>query len=73
MPDDLTGQPKNVIKDPLGKILFVEYEEDGEPALTQKFECMECGKAFIVEANVSYKVKLVPEEEDFSTDTVSLL
>ena len=73
MPEDLTGRPKNIIRDPLGKILYVAWEEDGEPALVQKFECPECNRPFIVEANVSYKVKPVPAEEDFSTDTVSLL
>ena len=73
MPEDLTGHPRNVIKDPLGKIMFVEWEEDGEPALVQKFTCDECGRTFIVEAAVTYKTTLVPEEEDFSTDSASLL
>ena len=26
MPEDLTGRPKNIIRDPLGKILYVEWE-----------------------------------------------
>lgn len=73
MPDDLTGKPKahGIIKDALNKIIYVDYED--EPALIQTFECPECGKPFQVEATVSYKVTALSEEEDFSTDTVSLL
>lgn len=72
-PEDLLGDPRNIVRDPLGKILYVEYKEDCEPNLVQTFECPECGKQFVVEASVSFKVKKVPVEEDFSSDSVSLL
>ncbi len=73
MPGDLIGRPRNVIKDPCGKVMYVEWEEDSEPALSQRFICDECGRAFVATAKVAYCSEPVPEEEDFSTDSVSLL
>ncbi len=73
MPGDLIGKPSEIIKDPLGKILYVGYEEEEEPALVQHFSCDECGKAFVVEAVVSYKTIKEEEELDFGSKAVSLL
>ena len=72
-PDDYAGKPMNVIRDALGKILYVEYQDGYEPVATEHFVCEECGKPFVVENTVSYKVKKEAEELDFSTDKVSLL
>lgn len=71
LPGSFTGKPENVIKDALGKVLYVDYAE--EPTLVEHFECEECGKPFVIEATVSYKAKEEAEELDFSTESVSLL
>jgi hypothetical protein len=73
MPDDLTGRPRTVIKDPAGGIMYVEWEDDGEPQLRQRFVCEECGKAFVAGAEVAYSAAPAPEEEDFSVEEASLL
>lgn len=73
LPDDFTGKPEQVIKDALGKILYVDYQEGYEPNATEHYTCENCGKPFVVESSVSYKVKKEAEELDFSTDKVSLL
>lgn len=72
-PDDLFGKVKNVLRDPTEHILFVEYEEGCEPTLTEHFECYNCGRPFVVEAQVSFKVKEEAEELDFSNQYVNLL
>ena len=74
MPGDLLGKPDNIIRDALGKILYVEYAEDlDEPNFEEHFICEECGKPFVVEATVSYKVRVEDEELDFASEYVSLL
>jgi len=73
MPGDLIGKPDSVVRDALGKILYADYEEDCEPLATESFICDQCGKPFVVEPAISYKVKKEDEEKDFSSDTVSLL
>ena len=51
-----------------------EYDEvDDEPCFTEHFECEECGKPFVIEANISYKAKEEEEELDFKNEYVSLL
>ncbi len=73
--DDLVGTPESngVVRDALGKILYVDWKEDGAPVLTTKYECDNCGHPFIVEAEISYKVRKEERELDFSEETVSLL
>ena len=73
MPGDLVGKPDSVVRDALGKILYCDYEEDAEPLATESYICDQCGKPFVVEPVISYKVRKEDEEKDFSTDTVSLL
>lgn len=73
MPDDVTGRVRNAIKDPLGKMIYVEYEDDGEPCLTQRYCCDQCGMDFVAEAIVSIKSRPVAEEADFSEEYASLL
>lgn len=73
MPEDLTGRPRTVVRDPDGEILCVEWEDGGEPVLSQTFVCDGCGRPFAAEAAVSYSAKPLPEEEDFSSEEVSLL
>jgi len=72
-PNDFTGTPKQVIRDPLKKILYIDYEEGAEPVFEQHFECFNCNKPFVVEASVSFKVKEESPELDFSEQSVSLL
>ena len=74
LPGALIGQPTDVVRDSLGKILYEDYEpETREPDLTEHFVCEYCDKPFIVEATVTYKTREESPEKDFSTKYVSLL
>lgn len=73
IPEELLGRPRNIIRDPLGKILYVEYEEDSEPQLKEQFTCDQCERDFTIELTISAKAKPVEEEKDFSEEYVSLI
>ena len=74
MPNSIIGQPDEVVKDSLGKIIYEEYSTpDREPSLTEGFTCEYCNKPFIIEATVTYKTKEETPEKDFSSQYVSLL
>ena len=80
-PGDLIGgRTESLIRDALGKIIYLEYAESKyaegqtlEPVQYVKYFCDGCEKPFVVEPVVSYKVKKEVEELDFTTDQVSLL
>jgi hypothetical protein len=73
MPGDFLGRPESLIRDALGKIIYLEYEEDETPLQSEQYICDCCDKPFVVEPVISYKVKKEIEELDFSSNTVSLL
>ena len=74
MPNAIIGQPDEIVKDSLGKIIYEDYSTpDREPCLTESFTCEYCNKPFVIEATVSYKTKEEVPEKDFSTNYVSLL
>jgi hypothetical protein len=74
MPGSLIGQPDEVVRDSLGKIIYEDYHtETREPGLTEHFICDYCEKPFVVEATVTYKTKVEAPERDFTTEYVSLL
>ena len=74
MPGELIGQPDEVIRDSLGKIIYEDYySELREPTLVEHFTCEYCNKPFVIEATVTYKSKEEEPEKDFSTMYVSLL
>jgi len=73
MPGDLTGKPDSVVRDALGKIIYLDYVEGEEPCQLAEYECDNCGKPFVVEATVSYKARKQAEEKDFSSPYASLL
>lgn len=73
MPDDLAGKPQLIVRDPLGKLMYADYEEGMEPNLIQDFECPHCGRGFRVKAKVDYSTEALPEEDDFAEEAVSLL
>ena len=73
MPGELVGEPENVIRDALGKIIYQDFDEENEPCQVEHYVCDECGKPFIVEPVVSYKVKKEDEQLDFSNLSASLL
>ena len=64
MPGDLIGEPDNVIRDALGRIIYQEYDEGNEPAQVGHYVCDECGKPFIVESVITCKVKKEEEAKD---------
>ena len=73
-PGALVGQPDDIVKDSLGKIIYEDYStEDREPSMTEHFTCDYCEKPFIIEASVTYKTKEETPEKDFTTKYVSLL
>ena len=73
MPGDLIGQPTDVVRDSLGKIIYEDYLENKEPSLEERFTCEYCDKPFIIEAVITYKTKEEAPEKDFSSPYVSLL
>jgi hypothetical protein len=73
MPGTLIGQPDDLVKDSLGKIIYEDYSEDKEPNMIEHFTCEFCNKPFIIEATVTYKTLVEEPEKDFSTQYVSLI
>lgn len=73
MPGALVGQPTDVVRDSLGRLLYEDYIENKEPELSESFTCEYCEKPFVIEAVISYKTKKEAPEKDFSTNYVSLL
>lgn len=73
MPGELIGRTKTVIRDALGKIIYVEYYDEEEPIATTKYFCDNCDRPFVVEPVVSYKVSKEVEELDFKEQYISLL
>ena len=74
MPGSLIGQPDEVVKDSLGKIIYEDYYKDSrEPNMTEHYICTYCDKPFIVEATVTYKTKEEAPERDFKQQYVSLI
>lgn len=73
MPGALIGQPNELVKDSLGKILYEDYPEGGEPTMIEHFTCEYCDKPFVIESTVTYKSMAEEPEKDFSSPYVSLL
>ena len=69
----LGGMPTNIVKDALGKLLYVDYENGGEPDYEESFICEQCDKPFEITATLSFKTRQVDDVLDFSSDVVSLL
>lgn len=73
MPGAFIGQPDDLVKDSVGRILYEDYQEGKEPDFIEHFTCEYCNKPFIIEATVTYKTMEEAPEKDFSTEYVSLL
>ena len=73
MPGALIGQPEDIVKDSLGKILYEDYTEDNEPNMIEHFICDYCDKPFVVEATITYKTMAEEPERDFQSQYVSLI
>lgn len=74
MPNAIIGQPDEVVKDSLGKILYEDYHSASrEPSLEEHFICEYCDKPFVIEAVVTYKPREEAPEKDFTSQYVSLL
>ncbi len=73
MPGALIGQPEDVVKDSLGKLLYEDYPDGKEPDMIEHFTCEYCDKPFVVEATVTYKSMVEAPEADFKNQYVSLL
>lgn len=74
MPHSLIGQPDDIVRDALGKLVYADYDTpDREPEFIEHFVCEFCDKPFIVEATVTYKTMTETPENDFQNQYVSLL
>ncbi len=74
MPGSLIGQPDDLVKDSLGRILYEDYlNESREPNMIEHFTCEFCDKPFVIEATVAYKTREEAPERDFGSQYVSLL
>ena len=73
MPGALIGQPEDIVKDSLGRLLYEDYSEGKEPDMIEHFICDYCDKPFIVEATVTYKTMVEEPEKDFTNQYVSLI
>ena len=74
MPNSIIGQPDEVVKDSLGKIIYEDYyTADREPNLVESFVCEYCNKPFVITATVSYKTTVEAPEKDFSSPYVLLI
>ena len=74
IPGALIGQPDDIVKDTVGKIIYEDYSTEArEPDMTEHYVCDYCDKPFIIEAVVTYKTKEEAPENDFTTKYVSLL
>ena len=73
VPGELIGQPDDIVKDSLGKILYEDYRPGQMPEMTEHFTCEFCNKPFVIEATVTYKTMAEAPEADFSTQYVSLI
>lgn len=72
-PGSLLGKPESLVRDALGKIIYLDYMEGEEPCQSEKYFCDGCGQLFVVEPVMTFKVKKEAEELDFTSDYVSLL
>jgi hypothetical protein len=74
MPGALIGQPDDIVRDTVGKLLYEDYfSEDREPNPIEHYTCDYCNKPFIVEAIITNKTREEAPEKDFGTQYVSLL
>lgn len=67
----ITGQSKDIIKDPTGKIIATTWAEN--PDLKETYNCDFCNRDFNVELDIKATSKELEEVVDFSKDTVSLI
>lgn len=67
------GKPKNIVKDALGKIIYLEYEEDRKPDFTEHFICDSCNKSFVTEIKLISSTREELEELDFTNPYTSFL
>lgn len=73
MPGDLIGHPNKVLRDPLGHIIYVDYDEDDDkPLIKTAYTCDHCNRDFVVNVNISYTTEPQEEELDFSKQEVKL-
>ena len=74
MPGAIIGKPVDVVKDSLGKIIYVDYKtEDNVPCNTEHFVCEYCGKPAMLTAELIVKTAKEAPENDFQNQYVPLL
>lgn len=72
-PNAFFGKTDSLVKSPVGKILYVDFQKDDEPTFQEHFECENCEKQFVINATVTYSTCKEAEEVDFDNPYVSLL
>lgn len=71
-PSDICGFPRDIVKDPTGRILYVGNWKGEEPSYKENFTCEYCGKPFNVELKITTTTTKEDEALDFSNLTSSL-
>jgi len=69
---DILGKPRDLVRDPLGKILYCGWEEDSEPEYKTKYICDHCNKIFNAELKITAVATKEDEAVDFTNLTTSL-
>ena len=72
LPGELIGQPTDVVRDALGKIIYEDYDEKA-PNSIETYYCEYCDKPFVVEASLTFNSYEELPEKDFSDPYVSLI
>lgn len=73
MPEYVFGKVDDLVKDPEGRIIYTDYQENWEPDNIEHYVCDFCNKPFVIEASMSFKTKAEKEELDFSNLETSLI
>lgn len=71
-PDQVLGKPSlsSIIRDPLGHILYEEYDE--QPLAEDTFTCYNCNTPFKINIELKLKASDVNTELNFNDDQVAL-
>lgn len=73
-PGEFLGKPDKIVKDALGKILLVDFEDPKHaPEQSERYICDSCNKTFVILPQISFEAVKEDEQIDFSQEFASLL
>lgn len=71
-PNNVVGQPKNIIRDVNGHILYEEYLDGGETETSETYTCDHCSVPFVVDFKIDCEANKQEDLLDFSVQTTQL-